>query len=386
MRRAALLSLVALAYGCFAQPYVPAPFDPIPEPSASDVVGVLFLVGDAGAATVESSPLVHRLRADVERWSTAIGRDSSVAVAFLGDNVYPDGVRDRSNPGFPSDSARLYAQVWTLEGGSAREHSSFGLFLAGNHDWGNLAGDAGLERLLNMERQLDRYREMGVQVSLSPRAGSSGPAVIDLGDHARIVTLDTEWWLRTESEDQKAVMLDRLSVAMRGAGQRATIVAAHHPFISAGPHSGVLSTGFDPFWLLRRTGSVVQDLNSKPYRELRAGLSTVFEVNGAPDVFAGGHDHSLQVIEGTSAGDPAWTLVSGAGSKLTGVASMEGLVWATKLPGYMKLLFRRGGGIEIFVEAAPERFLRCEGSGAAAARCIEEGTAAFATRYSARLR
>jgi hypothetical protein len=54
--------------------------------------------------------ILHKLRQDIEKWSASLA-DSAVAVVFLGDNVYPEGLRDRLDPGFLGDSTRLYSQV-----------------------------------------------------------------------------------------------------------------------------------------------------------------------------------------------------------------------------------------------------------------------------------
>lgn len=78
--------------------------------------------------------------------------------------------------------------------------------------------------------------------------------------------------------------------------------------------------------------------------------------------------------------------MSGAGSKLTGVNAAPGMRWAASRPGYMRLVFRRHGGVELFVVAGPESALQCGGSEARRVRCLEEEVGAFTTSFSIRLR
>lgn len=384
--RGRLASLLAIAIGACASPPPPYSIDEVAVPAASDVDAILFLVGDAGAARLESAPLVHRLRADVEAWSSRLGRDSAVVVAFLGDNVYPEGVRGRDHRDFPVDSARLYAQVWVVEGPEARRHGTRGLFVAGNHDWGNARDPEGLERLRNEERLLQAYHSGGLAVELLPAAGEPGPVVVDLGSHTRIVALDTHWWLQSPDGPRKDVFARDVAAAIGSAGARQVVVAAHHPNVSAGPHGSSAFIGLDPLWLLRRAGAVVQDLNAAPYRSLVAALGNAFETASVPVLYAAGHDHSLQVLRGSSASEPQWTLVSGAGSKLTGLGRSEALVWASREPGYMRLVVRPTGRVDLFVESAPVEHLRCPDDAASATSCVERGVAAFRTTYSQRLR
>lgn len=379
------LVLVATAAACRPPPFSPPPHTPLEAPDPDSVEAVLFLVGDAGEALVERSPLVHHLRAAVEQWSRRLPADSSVAVVFLGDNIYPWGLRDRGEDGFSSDSARLAAQVWTVSGPEARADGVPGIFLAGNHDWGGESGPEGLTRLRNQERFLEEAsRDGGPAVALVPPAGASGPELLELGAAARLVLVDTEWWIRTEDPEARARMLAGLEEGVAGGGGRPTVVASHHPLMSGGPHAerGLL----DPMGILARAGAVVQDMSAEPYRELIEGATRVFGRTGPPLVWAAGHDHVLQVLEGVQEGQPRWTLVSGAASKVSHVTRVPGLVWADEAPGYMRLVFRAGGRVDVFVERAPRAYLECEGHEPERTRCLEEGVAAFETAFSARLR
>ena len=133
---------------CAGHPYESGPTQTIPEPDASDVAAVLFLVGDAGEATVDGSPLLHRLRRDVERWSGAGG-------GFGREGPFPGGQR---LPGGCAGSPRIrvhrgHAQAQRTTVGRRRSGGAQArdgaVFLPGNHDWGNLKGAEGVARLRN---------------------------------------------------------------------------------------------------------------------------------------------------------------------------------------------------------------------------------------------
>jgi hypothetical protein len=107
---------------------------PVPPPPSETPLSVLYLVGDAGDAA-PGDPVLGRLAADMRADDEA---ELDVAVAFLGDNVYPAGVRP--GPEGVADTIALSAQLSVVEGTSAGA-----LFVPGNHDWDD-AGPGGLSR------------------------------------------------------------------------------------------------------------------------------------------------------------------------------------------------------------------------------------------------
>jgi hypothetical protein len=360
-------------------------FGDIPPPDAANVDAVVFLVGDAGATVESASPLLNALRADVEHWSAALARDSAVSIVFLGDIVYPVGVRARDHPEFATDSARLWNQIELVGGPEATEHATLGVFLTGNHDWGNASGEAGIDRILNLAEQIGNARRQGRHVVLVPNAGEPGPVIRDLRQNVRLIFLDTHWFLQARPGTERQAFFERLEHAIESAGQREVIMAAHHPWHSAGPH-GAIIPGYHTggiAYLLKKSGALVQDLNSPVYTDLLIRMRSIFATTDKrPLAFAGGHDHSLQVLAGTGDHDPRFALVSGAGSKLSSIRMMPGLVWGASKPGYMMLVFRKDDGVDLFVKATHERYLLCSGAPAELAGCMAEGVRAFQTVYT----
>lgn len=358
---------------------------PIPLPDSANVERVVLLVGDAGNVTLEQSPLLQKLQSDVEQWSAALRRDSSVFVVYLGDNVYPVGIRDSTDPSFAEDSARLEAQIAAVAGRSATRYRSAAFFVPGNHDWGNMRGGPGVQRLRNEQEFLARRRQRGIKVQLVPEAGMPGPSNVDVGQRVRFVFLDTAWWLFNYTNPQKNGVVVALDSVMRSAADRDVLIFAHHPFQSGGSHGGLV-----PFWegigvryLLARSGTLLQDLNSIPYRELHAELETVFRRSRHPLAYVAGHDHSLQVIRAAEEADPPFMLASGSGSKLTDVGDAKGQVFREAAPGYMTMIFRKDGKVDLYVQATGDEFLKCDAVDASAREsCVGKGLAAFRTVYS----
>lgn len=390
-RLALVLAVLGVTSCVFRRPPPPpAEFTPLPPTRAESIDQAVFLIGDAGEAIFERSPLLVRLQQDVEQWSGDLARPEAVSVVFLGDNVYPSGVHDVGDPRRPTDSLHLRSQVEAVSGPNARRWRARGFFIAGNHDWGNLYGEAGLARIRNQERMLEAFSTEGIRVALFPRAGEPGPTVVDSGRDARFVFLDTQWWLQADHMNMlRDTVIFSLNQMLRGSEDRTLIFVTHHPFSSGGMHGGPVPIwrGFGILWLLRKTGSLVQDLNSPVYRELQGGLENLFREIRRPLIMVGGHDHNLQVIQQDRPDRPQWTLVSGSGSKTSDLGPTEGMRFGLDQPGYMRLLFRTDGAVELRVFAAEEPWQHCgDVEGEDVAACMRDGPSRYSEVYSSHLR
>jgi hypothetical protein len=386
--RGATLGLLALL-ACGEDPVVRELPPPAPAPLGQPAEAVLFLVGDLGEARLHHTPILTRLAGDVEAWSARAGAAGSVLVLVLGDVVYPDGMRPPGSDAFWVDSARAADQTEVVLGPHARAAGARMLFLAGNHDWGLAQHREGARQLLNLEEFLDRMSARGAPVDLLPPAGTGGPAVLDAGPF-RLILLDTAWWILDAEPVAKAAVIAGVREALRTAGGREVVIAAHHPYLSGGPHGGEI-----PFWrtlgvryVLARSGAVLQNLNSRPYKDLVRGLEALFVEHGRPLLFAGGHDHSLQLLAHDDPAAPRFTAVSGSGSKLSPVGSAPGMLFGASEPGYMRVVAWPDGAVDLSVEAAPERFLSCPevAPEAVLLECMREGVAAFREVLSMRIK
>ena len=161
------------------------------------------------------------------------------------------------------------------------------------------------------------------------------------------------------------------------------------PLLTGGPHGGTIQ--FFPTlglrFLAHKSGMLIQDVTAKPYQELIAAFREVFARVGPPLAVAGGHDHSLQVLEDTLPDGRTYTqLVSGAGSKLTDLRPVPGMQWGRRAPGYMRVTFLKNGTALLHVTAGAAAYKRCDGDGDVRLQCLAEGVDSMHVAYATRLR
>ncbi len=289
------LLIAALALSSCVTFDLPTPeIDPAAERvQATDSV---FLIGDAGERGADDQVLAA-LREEVTAVSASLG-SGHVAVVFLGDNIYNDGLPDENTRDFGRALALLRAQVQ-----SANVNPGVSVYFApGNHDWDN-KGREGLERIRRQTQELTRSGRPNVE--MLPGNGCPGPVVRPAGDRLQIVFLDTQWWLH-EFERPTAADCDPITEAgvtaaitnvLSNANGRLSIVVAHHPLISGGPH------GTD------RTPDE-QDQGDARNLHMRTAIIGAFQAS-PPLAWASGHEHTLEVLQG---GGAQFLLVSGTGN------------------------------------------------------------------------
>lgn len=381
-----------------------------PEPSAVD--HRLLLIGDAGDADPDGEPTLHALEKQVQLLP---GRTT---VVFLGDNVYETGMPEPTPiEGTVTEEVldeallnlyasrrdserRVKAQVKAVDVPGARA-----VFIPGNHDWDQF-GVGGWQRVRQLEDYIDQLATVVAgRVRLLPGGGCPGPLTLDLGRHARLVILDTQWFLeagkkptpennptgcaQTTDDEVQAALRAALDEAAKA--HRAAIVVGHHPLRSHGPHGGYVSPRVHLFpfvmfgtyvptfahWIpFPVLGTIMgearawlspnpQDMSSPPNEAMVARLvRTMSEAaaDGAPAlVYASGHEHSLQVFK--SHEGPRYLVVSGLGShrKALPVGRDRTSLFAhsnTDEPGFAKIDFLRDGRVRLAIveatHAAPD--------------------------------
>jgi hypothetical protein len=358
---------------------LPAPVAPL---DSIDVA--LFLIGDAGSPAYDKEPVLHELA----RQSDSL-RQVRQYVVFLGDNVYPRGVPVVTHPTRLDAERRLAAQVQAIRNGAAE-----GFLVPGNHDWDRQGRD-GWNAIRRQDSLVTEWG--GGQVRLLPHGGCPGPEVVDVGEHLRLIALDSEWWLhndvrpygpqspcptKTETE-----VTDSLLGALRDKGRRYAIVVDHHPVRSGGEHGGsfTLSDHIFPLrniesWLwiplpiigslyplARRNGFTNQDISGRRYHLMARAFEKVF-ARHPPLAIASGHDHDLQVIRGGKPGitNAGYQFVSGAGylghSGL--VRKVEGSLFERDAAGFMRLDFTHDGRVRLSVTTVVPEGTRPKGESA----------------------
>lgn len=375
LRRVTWIALLAVWLGCVAlsgrsprgvahaaAPALPARCEDAGAPDAT-----LFLIGDAGEPRTPNEPLLDALAAEAGQLVRVLGAER-VAIAFLGDDIYPVGLRAAAHPGRAEDERRLNAQLAVVRSSGAR-----GYVVPGNHDWDNGGAD-GWEAV---KRETRFVAARGAEVV--PPSGCPGPASAPLGARMNLIFLDTQWWLHEQARPRdassgcaatsEAEIETALAATLRDSGDRHAIVLAHHPLRSGGPHGGRFGwkEHVFPFREMKRSlwipvpvigsirqfarvlGASAQDIPSAPYQQMIRSVERGFA--GAPPlVYAAGHDHDLQVIGG--AGAERFEIVSGAGSapNLTWAYPIEGTLFAAAESGYARLDAYASGAVELTVE------------------------------------
>ncbi|TDJ54528.1 MAG: hypothetical protein E2O47_05880 [Gemmatimonadetes bacterium] len=354
--------VVSLACGTAVREVTP----PVPVPAVEDVEASLYLIGDAGAPAEGGEPVLQALRTDL------LAHPGEKLVVFLGDNIYPAGMPEEDAPDRAEAERHIYDQIQAVLDGGAR-----GVFLLGNHDWQGGGAD-GWWRAHRQAEYVDRY---GPDVAVLPRNGCPGPVARDVGSRLRLIMLDTQWYLhggpkpgawspcRVRSPD---VLGDSLRAAVARAGDRRVIIAAHHPLRSNGPHGGhftvkqhifPLTEGANWAWLplpiigsiyplSRQWGISSQDQSSGLNKRMVAAFDSAF-AGQPPLVYAAGHEHHLEVLEGASA---SYLLVSGAGiyNHASSTAWRDDTRFAAEEAGYIRLDVLRGGPIRLAVVTVDE--------------------------------
>ena len=349
------LAISALAFTVACSHTSPYRRPGITTPSAQLEGQLLFrvlLIGDAGEPAPQE-PVLRSLRRWVQK------APERTLVVFLGDNAYPEGM----TPARQQDAERrILIQLAVVSDSVAQA-----LFIPGNHDWGQGKVDGPAAVL----RQEDFVRQ---HAFFLPRGGCPGPEYLDLPDGrpvVRVIALDTQWWLQGENkptdtcpEGSPDAVIRKLTQTL--ATDLAVIVTAHHPLATHGRHGGFFEWQAHLFplthvakWLwipLPGVGSLYplfrwhvrrsdQDLIGGLNRRMRASLETALSSRsgtGGPLIYAAGHDHNLQILEGDVAD---YLVVSGLGSSsmANSVGHGSATLFAHEHPGFMAVDFTDEG-------------------------------------------
>ena len=408
-RLALILAIGTALFACRSTP--PVFPGPVPEQActaSSPVTDSIFLIGDAGAprlARGASNELVDsvllRLRAEVAERVVELGAEHTL-VLFLGDNLYPKGLP-------PEGSSRRAPAERVLEALIASVGPAQAYFVAGNHDWGK-RGEKGWRRILEQRAFFESYAP---RIRTLPLAGCAGPDRVDVGRHLRLVFMDPIGWGHAASAPEEhastcdhgndarevGVALAREFARPEG---RHTVLALHHPIVTAGPHGGDFTwkqhlfplTDYTSWaWLplpvlgslypmSRLLGATSSDLMSRPYLRFTRLFWRASRL-GAPMLVVSGHEHNLQVHRDLTG---LYYAVSGAGSipKVNRVGRPATMMLGRAEPGFMRLDLFEEGALELSVHTIAEAepvFRHCLATGPFRDPLVEDSATAFSPQH-----
>lgn len=343
----------------------------------------ILLIGDAGDPferenkSLDKAPVLEALK-----YFAGFIPDRT-AVVFLGDNIYPAGLpdetgqslrKDEDSQNLASAKKRIDTLIDVLKASGAR-----GIFIPGNHDWGN-GGPKGWKRIINLKEYIEDSRKAKkVDADLIPKNGCPGPINVPLsGEKVEIllIALDTQWWIhdykkpdRNDNSSQckpvtETGVIESIEKQVKEgtSEQRHIMLVAHHPLISYGEHGGFYSMKdlVRPMHLFKQVikNSIFagrQELHNATYKNMREKIHRAIQSSHGkgetPLIYAAGHDHSLQIIK-EKAG--MFHLVSGAGSgwNATRVGQGKGTLFShanKKTGGFIAVDYLQSGGIRLSV-------------------------------------
>ncbi|QMU65668.1 MAG: phosphoesterase [Flavobacteriaceae bacterium] len=320
----------------------------IVTPNVSKKIAYTFyLIGDAGNADINSSTkALEKLRKEMNR------TDKNATLLFLGDNIYPSGVPEKTSKEYTLAKHRIQTQI-----DIAKDFKGNTYFIPGNHDWYH-----GLDGLKRQEKLIEKI--VGKNTFL-PENGCPLERV-KIAKDIDLIIIDTHWYLTNWDHHPKMndnceiktrkKFFDELKGLIKKARGKTTIIAMHHPMFSQGPHAGNYSfkSHMSPIPVLgtlknivrKTTGASNADIQNKKYRELKKRIVALSQKN-EKIIFVSGHEHSLQYI----VRDNIPQIISGSGAKVSPTKLSSGGKFAYGQQGYAKLLVYEDGSSKVFFYA-----------------------------------
>lgn len=294
-----------------------------PVPTLDEIRSRVVLIGDAGDPNLLGDPVLELLH------DTVANVPSLSYVVFLGDNIYEVGMRSADDE---ESKRKIAAQIDAVTDAGARA-----FFLPGNHDW-----KSGIEGL---RLQADYVRTRSPSSFFLPDPpGCAGPHTVEDVPDVLLVLLDTEWFLDERYRREGCALSTPEAVAaelervLGGSDGKEVMVLGHHPLRTKGKHGGNGFWGFVPFF---RTN---QDMGSDENEAMRALLAAALRPH-RPLLYAAGHEHNLQLFQEGETSEAEYFVVSGSGSRLTGVGSDESTLYSQAAAGFFVIDFLSGGRV-----------------------------------------
>ncbi|MUU78752.1 metallophosphoesterase [Winogradskyella endarachnes] len=320
------------------------------QPTDKEIEHSYYLIGDAGYSHLGESP--KALKAFKKKLE---GADKNSTAIFLGDNVYPKGIPNKSSSSYELSKHRILIQTEAVKNFKGKT-----IFIPGNHDW-----YSDVKGLKNQEKLVEEA--LGKNTFLP----ENGCAIekIHVSEDVELIIIDTHWYINnwnnqpTINDDceikTRQDFLDEYSNLIKKARGKTTIVALHHPMYTNGAHGGQFSFKNHmspvPIFgtvknLIRKTSGLSNaDLQNTYYNELKNRLVTLAQVNKKV-VFVSGHEHNLQYL----VEDNLHQIVSGSGSKTSAVRNIGSGIFGYATLGFATLHVYKDGSAHVSFYSADD--------------------------------
>jgi len=317
----------------------------------AEIEHTFYLIGDAGNAKMsESLAHLYLLKNELKNAS------KNNTVLFLGDNLYEKGLPKKEHPDRKLSEHRLDAQINVVN-----DFKGNTIFIPGNHDYYS-------NGVKGLKRQQDYITKRLGKKSFLPKNGCPLEKV-SISDKIVLLIVDTQWYL--EDWDKNPTMNDDCEIKTRERffqefeslvkknATKTVLIALHHPMFSHGNHNGQSSfkQHFYPVHnkiplpflgtfanILRKTSGISpQDMNNPLYLALKKRIVTISQ-KAPKAIFISGHEHNLQYI----IKDNKPQIVSGGGSKINPVRTIDGSKFSFGGLGYAKVNLYKNGASQVF--------------------------------------
>ncbi|KAA0126384.1 metallophosphoesterase [Chryseobacterium sp. SN22] len=304
----------------------------------------LFLVGDAGNA---DEPQAQQTLTMLKSQLDSAGSNSMLI--FLGDNIYPKGMPEKSDKNYETARKKLEDQLAITKNFKGRT-----LVIPGNHDW-----YSGLEGIKAQEDFVKGY--LNDKKAFLPK-NSCPIDDISLTKDIKLIVIDSEWALLNwdkypginkgcDIKTREDLFVEFKDLINKNQDKR-IIVAMHHPLISSGTHAGFTSarSNLYPFKgkipapgvasllnvVRSSSGASPEDINNSRYADLAGRIRSIVQ-DKENIIFVSGHDHNLQYHKSRNIRQ----IISGAGSKVDPASIRENADFSYGGSGFAVLNLRK---------------------------------------------
>jgi hypothetical protein len=316
----------------------------------------IYLIGDTGKKAEISQ--------NYKQFSEYISRDTPSCVLFLGDNIYPKGIRPEGHKHHAQDMKKMAIQLDML-----KKHRGQMYMIPGNHDW-KMGKMKGLEYVQRQSDVVNQYLRQNMpqytegSAHYFKYAGLPGPERVEL-DGVTLIMIDTDWWIHKQLlhpvklidnsiEKTEMLFFQQFDAYLSEAQQKGQkiVVVAHHPLYLTGANSVKLEPlrfliTYTPLKVMGMAGMNRAARGMAPQPNYKR-LVKKFEAHLAPYpqvIWVSGHDHDQQLIIKKN----ITQVICGNGGSIAPVKKREGVEWyndSTK--GFGKIELGNDGKLTLF--------------------------------------